>query len=164
MSKKPDPHDKIIEEADYNRLAPNCKLDANMIKTLRREIIRGLPIGHARKIAGISASAYKNWYDKGSISEDPKDPYKVFYEEIEYAKAIAIGKRVDAIRKAGEEPKNWQANAWWLERVDPKNFGIRSVIDANIDSNVKQVDLSELFDKDELKKIIKEDEDNPEEY
>ena len=42
-----------------------------------------------------------------------------------------------------------------------EDFGRKSVIDANVNANVKQVDLSKLFDKEKLLEILnEEDTDN----
>ena len=43
-----------------------------------------------------------------------------------------------------------------------EDFGRKSVIDANVNANVNQVNLAELFDKEEILSILKE-EDNEEE-
>lgn len=142
--------------ARFDTLPPNCKLTPKLIEDLKTEIARGLPLKWAKKVVGISDTAYYQWYNKGKTSTDEKDPYRIFFKEMEKAKALAVGSRVDAIRKAGEG-NNWQAAAWWLERMDHENFGRKSVIDANVNANVKQVNLAELFSKDEIKNILDEE-------
>lgn len=146
-----------IKNARFEDLHPLCKLSPEIIEALKIEIARGLPPYWARKIVGISDYTYHEWIKKGKASDDPTDPYRVFYEEMEQAKALSIGSRVDVIRKAGENEKNWQAAAWYLERIDHEHFGKKSVIDANVNANVKSTNLAELFDKRELKRILNEE-------
>lgn len=145
-----------LDNARFEDLPPNSKLTRQVIEDLKTEIARGLPIYWARKLVGVNQNTYHGWIRRGKESDDPTDPYRVFYEEMELAKALSIGSRVEVIRKAGEE-QSWQAAAWYLERIDHEHFGRKSVIDANVNSNVKQVNLSELFSKDELKKILNEE-------
>ena len=142
--------------ARFDSLPTNCKLTPKLIEDLKREIARGLPLKWAKKVVGLSDSAYYTWYKKGKESTDEEDPYRIFFMEMEKAKALAVGSRVDAIRKAGEG-NNWQAAAWWLERMDHENFGRKSTIDANVNANVKQVNLADLFDNEELKNILEEE-------
>ena len=149
--------DRVLN-ARFDDLPPNCKLTPNLLLSLKTEIARGIPLYWARKLVGICGSTYHTWYDKGKESDDPTDPYNVFYLEMEEAKALAVGSRVEGIRKAGEMG-SWQAHAWWLERIDNEHFGRKSVVDANVNANVQEVNLAELFDKNEIKNLIKEEED-----
>lgn len=136
------------------------KLNDDLIDTLCTEIKRGVNYTRACQIARISPSTFYSWKKKGAAEpEDSDSIYRKFYDEIMRAEALSVAYRVEGIRKAGEGGA-WAAHAWWLERVFPQEFGRRQVIDANIDASVKQVNLSELFDTDEIKKILNEDEDN----
>lgn len=145
-----------VIDGRFDELPINCKLTPQLLLKLKQEIARGIPLYWARKLVGVSDATYHKWYNRGKESDDPTDPYNVFYLEMEEAKALAIGSRVDGIRKAGEMG-SWQAHAWWLERIDHEHFGRKSVIDANVNANVQEVNLAELFDKNEIKNLLNED-------
>ena len=142
----------------FERLPLNSKLTKEVCKTICGEVSRGVPYKYACMGAGISQSTVNKWRNLGKESDDPDDPYRMFYLAFEKAKAGAVIYRVEAIRKAGEGG-NWQSHAWWLERMAHEDFGRKSVIDANVNATVQQVNLADLFDKEELKKIIQEDEE-----
>ena len=103
-----------------------------------------MPYKYACEGAGISPSTLSKWLKLGRETDDPEDPYGIFYRAFNKAKAGAVIYRVESIRKAGEGG-TWQAHAWWLERMAHEDFGRKSVIDANVNANVKQVDLSKLI-------------------
>lgn len=95
------------------------KLNKNLEKQICNDIKAGVPITHAAVMNGIDASTFYAWYNKGKVAKSGK--FRDFYLNVEEAKSVAIGLRVRRIYKAGEV--DWKSDAWWLERVDPKNFG-----------------------------------------
>lgn len=132
------------------------ELTEEVIETICTEIKRGVPYKYASRIAGVSEDTVYRWRKQGeSEPEDSDSLYRLLYDEFERAKALAVAYRVESIRKAGE--MNWTASAWWLERVAHEDFGRKSVIDANVKADVESSNLSELFDKDKLKRILEED-------
>lgn len=64
-----------------------------------------------------------------SYTDDGKQPdietLFRFFDDIEKAEAEAKLKRLARIEKAAEDPKYWTADAWWLERKYPDEFGRR---------------------------------------
>ena len=95
------------------------KLTDQLCDEICNDIKAGVPIKHASISHGISESTFYNWFDKGREAKSGK--FRKFYDKIQEAKSVAITLRARRIYKAGET--NWQADAWWLERVDPTNFG-----------------------------------------
>ena len=95
------------------------KLNKNLEKQICNDIKAGVPITHAAVMHGIDASTFYAWYNKGKTAKSGK--FRDFYLNVEEAKSVAIGLRVKRIYKAGEV--DWKSDAWWLERVDPENFG-----------------------------------------
>ena len=95
------------------------KLNKNLEKQICNDIKAGVPITHAAVMHGIDASTFYAWYNKGKTAKSGK--FRDFYLNVEEAKSVAIGLRVRRIYKAGEV--DWKSDAWWLERVDPENFG-----------------------------------------
>jgi len=85
--------------------------------------------------SGISKQTYYNWLARGRAERDrlnekpnlkvraKEEPYLEFFDSIEKARAEAEARMVVLITKAAQEPRTWQAAAWWLERVAPQKYG-----------------------------------------
>ena len=111
------------------------KLTNRLCDEICNDIKAGVPIKHAAISHGITEVTFYNWYNKGKKAK--KGKFRDFYDDVEEAKSIAITLRARRIYKAGES--NWQADAWWLERVDPENFGRKdrhTVQSENINTNI----------------------------
>lgn len=67
---------------------------------------------------GIPRSSYYHWMKEGEKPDN--QPFTDFRTAVVQAKADYLLSCVKDIKKAGH--KQWQANAWLLERKDPKNF------------------------------------------
>lgn len=80
-------------------------------------IEEGVPLKWAYRAAGIGHTTFYEWQEK----------HPEFAEAVEEARARAIANRVGRINKAAKEG-TWQADAWYLERQDPDEFGRRQVI------------------------------------
>ena len=105
------------------------KLTDQLCDEICYDIKAGVPIKHAIIAHGISESTFYNWFDKGKEAKSGK--FHKLYDKIQEAKSVAITLRARRIYKAGET--NWQADAWWLERVDPENFGRKEKVEAKIE-------------------------------
>ena len=95
------------------------KLTDQLCDEICNDIKDGVPIKHAAIAHGITDATFYNWYNQGK--EAKSGAKRKFYDKVEEAKSVAITLRARRIYKAGET--SWQADAWWLERVDPTNFG-----------------------------------------
>ena len=121
-------------------------------KKICDEIKRGMPLTKAALLAGITVPTFYNWYDKGKKAKTGK--FKKFYDQVEEAKAYAIALRIENIRQAGADG-TWQADAWWLERIDPENFSLKK--DVSIKGELKQEHtIINLFDEDLIDEIMNE--------
>lgn len=109
------------------------KLTDQLCDDICNDIKAGVPIDHAAIAHGITRATFYNWYNKGEDAKSGK--FKKFYDKVEKAKSVAITLRARRIYKAGET--SWQADAWWLERVDPENFGRRDKHEHKVDANLK---------------------------
>lgn len=116
------------------KTGPKLKLTPETQEKICNEIKRGLPVSHAAELAGITQRTYYNWYNKGKNAKSGR--FKEFYNKIEEAKAYGIALRVENIRKAGESG-TWQADAWWLERMDPDNFSLNRNLHVNADVDAR---------------------------
>lgn len=118
------------------------KLTDQLCDEICNDIKAGVPIKHAVISHGISESTYYNWYDKGKEAKSGK--FRKFYDKINEAKSIAVTLRARRIYKAGET--SWQADAWWLERVDPKNFGRKDHLDINSKQEIQHKGFENLIE------------------
>ena len=135
----------------------NVKISKKIIDKITQEITRGVPIGYACMIAGISRNAYYKWIRNGEELDDDSDSiYKYAEIENKKAKALAVASRVEKIRL---DP-SWQSAAWWLERVAYEDFGKKQTIDANVNAKVKSEDISKLFDNEKVSKILEEEKED----
>lgn len=119
------------------------KLTDKLCDEICNDIKAGVPIKHAAIAHGISEVTYYNWYNKGKASKSGK--FRQFYEKVEEAKSVAITLRARRIYKAGQA--NWQADAWWLERVDPDNFARKDKYEHKVDASVKSEVTLNLLNK-----------------
>lgn len=118
------------------------KLTDQLCIDICNDIKAGVPIKHAAIAHGITEVTFYNWFNKGKTAKSGK--FKNFHDQIEAAKSVAITLRARRIYKAGET--SWQADAWWLERVDPNNFGRKDThnINADLNANVKSENVLKL--------------------
>ena len=116
------------------------KLTDKLCDEICNDIKAGVPIVHAAISHGITHTTFYDWYNKGKNAKSGK--FKQFHDKVEEAKSVAITLRARRIYKAGED--NWQADAWWLERVDPDNFGKKDFHDVRMEADVKTDLLEKL--------------------
>ena len=118
------------------------KLTDRLCDEICNDIKAGVPIKHASIAHGISESTFYNWFDKGRDAKSGK--FRKFYDKIQEAKSVAITLRARRIYKAGED--NWQADAWWLERVDPDNFGRKDNLNIHSKSEIEHKGFQNLIE------------------
>ena len=123
------------------------KLTDKLCEEICNDIKAGVPIIHAAVAHGISQTTFYDWYNQGKKAK--RGIKRDFYLKVEEAKSIAITLRARRIYKAGET--SWQADAWWLERVDPDNFGRKEKYEHTVES---KTNLSHSFDDDKIRKIL----------
>ena len=127
------------------RTMAKLKLTDQLCDEICNDIKAGVPIKHAAISHGITEVTFYNWYNQGKTAKSGAK--KQFYDKVEEAKSVAITLRARRIYKAGET--SWQADAWWLERVDPDNFGRKDNLNINSKSEITHngfQNLIEAFD------------------
>lgn len=102
-----------------------------------RHIRRGVTYEDAARCSGISGTSFREWMARG---RDGDEPYATFAAAVEKAKAAGKSARLARIEKAGKTGA-WQADAWWLERVYPAEFGRRVVEHTGGGGGPVQVDV-----------------------
>ena len=108
----------------------NTKLTEQLSAEICNDIKAGVPFKHAAISHGVTEQTFYNWYKKGKEAQR-KTKFRDFYEAVEEAKSIAITLRARRVYEAGKT--SWQADAWWLERMDPENFGAKEKYEAKIE-------------------------------
>lgn len=132
------------------------KLTDHLCDEICNDIKAGVPIKHASIAHGISESTFYNWFDKGKEAKSGK--FRKFYDKIQEAKSVAITLRARRIYKAGET--NWQSDAWWLERVDPENFGRKDTHKVDMKTEQKVQVKGEIT----TKQVLEDNEDTIREF
>lgn len=132
------------------------KLTDHLCDEICNDIKAGVPIKHASIAHGISESTFYNWFDKGKEAKSGK--FRKFYDKIQEAKSVAITLRARRIYKAGET--SWQSDAWWLERVDPENFGRKDTHKVDMKTNQKVQVKGEIT----TKQVLEDNEDTIREF
>ena len=101
---------------------------------------------------GIAEKTFYEWMQRGerNAPSDQAAGYPEFYQAVKKARSTAEIVSVARIRRAGADGQ-WQADAWFLERSNPKRWGrrnleltgadggdlvIRLTLDDNADSNI----------------------------
>ena len=138
----------------------------------KREIIieaveRGNYIETAAALAGVSEATVYNWRNRGKRELERLEKYpdaeiskteRPFLEFLEaYTRALAVAEDLDVqnINKAAKD--DWRASAWKLERRNPKKWGKKERLDANLQHTGKDggpietestFDLSNLSDEE----------------
>ena len=118
------------------------KLTDKLCDDICNDIKAGVPIDHAAIAHGITRATFYNWYRKGEEAKSGK--FRQFHDKVEEAKSVAITLRARRIYKAGET--NWQADAWWLERVDPDNFGRKDNLNIHSKQEITHNGLQNLIE------------------
>lgn len=117
-----------------------------LTKALHDEIVGairvGTPIIHAAQAAGIGETTFHRWCQEGRAKpKSSKDPRRAFADAVDQALSQSVRLRVTRIAKAGET--SWQADAWWLERRFPDQFGLRQNIEhsGSLDVSLEDLDV-----------------------
>ena len=132
------------------------KLTDKLCDEICNDIKAGVPIKHAAISHGITEVTFYNWYNQGKTAKSGAK--KQFYDKVEEAKSVAITLRARRIYKAGET--SWQADAWWLERVDPDNFGRKDTHKVDMKTDQKVQVKGEIT----TKQVLEDNEDTIREF
>lgn len=107
------------------------KLNDKTHDVIVRSIKSGSYATVAAGAAGISASTFRNWMERGEMEEaridegfDPnpdEKKYLDFKKDVETARAQAEINAVKAVKMSAENG-TWQAAAWYLERSFPQRW------------------------------------------
>jgi len=99
----------------------NCKLTPEITEIIVQNIEKGNSYETASQAVGICRDTIYDWINRGKKGEEP---FLHFLQSIKKARAKAEMRHVEVIEKAMD--KNWQASAWWLERTNRDQWGIKT--------------------------------------
>ena len=128
-------------------------VDAQARETIKNFLRVGVPVRQALEAAGVPRRTYKRWHDiavqevERMIAEgDPEPephlaPYVEWLFEMEKAHSQGVTLQITRIAKAGEDPDNWRANVWLLQRMSPRDFGDSTTPEVEETRKAKPADL-----------------------
>src|SRR6185437_6725254 len=85
----------------------------------------GAYVETAAALHGINKQTLYDWLKRGNKGEEP---YVGFLDAVKRAEAASEQAALMKIVEAGEDPKNWTAHAWRLERKHPDRWGRRDKV------------------------------------
>lgn len=90
-------------------------------KTILEVVSQGAYLRTACQAAGVSEDSLHRWRRQGATGEEP---FHSFCVALEQAEANSVTRRLARIEAAAENG-NWTADAWYLERRYPDEWGRR---------------------------------------
>lgn len=126
-------------------------LTDDIIERICNYVRAGVPLRFASEAAGVSysmARRWSSWGKRGYRDDHPASPmmmarYQRFSEELDIARAQSVAVRIERIQEAADRGF-WQADAWWLERQLPEEFGrVNKLVVQSTDS--LEMELRELL-------------------
>ena len=103
------------------------KYTPELAESFAESVANGTPVTIAAQAHGIGAKTFYRWLEENES----------FKALIEQKRAQAIRQRVERIKEAGVKG-TWTADAWWLERQKPEEFGIKPIQrDINIQIEIR---------------------------
>ena len=124
----------------------------SLTATKRRNLLKalgvGVPLTHACDAAGINIATFRNWRNR--LDTEPEgSEIRTLFSQIKKVEGKALQKNLERIVAAAEEPRNWTASAWLLERRYPQHFGKAVQVSADVKQTTvdrKEVVLQILTD------------------
>lgn len=124
------------------------KLTPTVAEKILDAVRRGNRLDTAALYAGVSRESFFAWCRAGRAA-DARQPYLGFVVALDEAMASWEAGKVGAISRAGD--KEWQANAWLLERRLPDAYGRRTRVDVgNADGRPFQLQATPTIDPSRL--------------
>jgi hypothetical protein len=117
------------------------KFTHDRIKTILDALREGNYRDTAAEGAGITYNTFREWEKKGEVEE--KGKFHDFNVAIKRAEAEGEQLHIRRINQAGEEGA-WQADAWMLERKDPKKWGRKDATKLELSGEVKTINTEQF--------------------
>lgn len=121
-----------------------CKLTPAVEKRICKALAAGNTRTDSARLADVGLTTLMVWLRRGKAQKS--GPFRQLLQAVKKAESEAVAKRVARIDAAAAKG-NWQADAWWLERRRPKDFGRKDSHEVTHRGKVEHaVDLSKLSD------------------
>lgn len=112
------------------------KLTPKLQQEICASLLSGAYIETASALHGVTKQTLYEWFKRGNQGEAP---YDGFIDAVKRVEAQSETIAINRINTAAEDPKNWTAAAWRLERKHPERWGRRDKVDLTIDGEVEHV-------------------------
>lgn len=119
------------------------EVHAEIVKRIRE----GNPKTLASRLAGLDQQTLFDWIAQGRNEPDKYPEYIQLAQDIQVAQAEHVAERLARIEAAAKsDPRHWTADAWYLERTMPEEFGKRDKVEIETSKPLVQVNHMVLVD------------------
>lgn len=129
----------------------------DVIATIARDVEAGCTFEHAAELNCVGWTTLKTWMARGETGEEP---YAAMWAAVTQARAIAKARAIANVRGGvlsgrGDIP-DWKAEAWWLERVYPAEFGPQQAVNVKVEKELDHLleVAKETLDEANYRKLI----------
>ncbi len=122
----------------------NSKYTPEIHEQIVSYIRKGYPKTTTFGLVGINADTGWDWLRYGRDQPEKYPHYVRLAEDIEQAIAEVQAERVDQILAAAQDPKNWTAAAWYLERTDPQTWGRKDRVEIDASKSAPMFQLNQI--------------------
>lgn len=81
----------------------------------------GAPMKFVLKAARVSPQAFAQWERQAQLPDAPAELVELF-ARVDEAQGKTVLRNVGLLQSAAQDPKQWRAAAWWLERMHGEDF------------------------------------------
>lgn len=126
----------------------HTKYNAEVHAKICESIAKGRSIKDTGILAGLGTDTLDNWLYNGKHQPEKYPHFAKLREDVEVARAERRAQAVDKIVEVGNSGNQgtWQANAWYLERTDPENWGRKDKVEHSGDAPTQQINQVVLID------------------
>lgn len=122
---------QTIIRRDGHKTHVRTKYSPDVHKKVIESVKMGRSLTDSGILAGLGRDTLWGWLDQGRKQPDIYPEYAQLVQDIEEAQASRRAEAVDNIVTVGnsQQAGTWQANAWFLERTDPENWGRKDKVE-----------------------------------
>jgi hypothetical protein len=108
------------------------------IEKIAATVEEGLSLADAAALNGLDENTLKLWQKN---ARQGREPYSSFLTAVTRARANAKRKAVGGVRSGTmmNGKADWKAEAWWLERFYPGEFGPQQVVAVKVEQELEKV-------------------------
>lgn len=123
------------------------KYSAQVHKTVVKAMREGRTKNIAAALIGVHPDSLAAWLSMGRDQPDRYPEYAQLRADVEKAMAEYAAEALDRIQAAAKaDPRNWTADAWYLERTRPEDFSKRDKVEIETSTPLVQINALVLSD------------------